>query len=125
MDSSLPGFAIRFLWFGKTIIPISKLQITKRENNMPKGNRGRVASIILLTVVLSIFIASCNGGGGSVDNTPSPTSPKAWGTAGLVETSSSSYVNSTQVAMDGSGNAMAVWRQYDDTGFSIYANCFE
>ena len=44
-----------------------------------------------------------------------------WGTATLIETYAGN-ATSPQVAVDGSGNALAVWRQYDGTQFSIWAN---
>ena len=45
-----------------------------------------------------------------------------WGTAALIETDNAGDAYDPQVAMDGSGNAVAVWRQYDGTRFNIWAN---
>jgi len=44
-----------------------------------------------------------------------------WGTAVLIETDNGS-VGNQQVAMDGSGNAFAVWQQSDGTRYNIWAN---
>ena len=45
-----------------------------------------------------------------------------WGTATLIETDNAGNVQSTQVVMDGSGNAVAVWQQSDGIRFNIWAN---
>ncbi len=45
-----------------------------------------------------------------------------WGTAQLIETDNAGSADSPQVAVDGSGNAVAVWRQYDGTRYSVWAN---
>lgn len=45
-----------------------------------------------------------------------------WGTAKLIEADNAGGVDSPQVAMDGSGNAIAVWSQDDGTWNSIYSN---
>jgi hypothetical protein len=44
-----------------------------------------------------------------------------WQTAQLIETHPG-YVNSPQIAMDGAGNALAVWKQWDGTRDSIWSN---
>ncbi len=49
----------------------------------------------------------------------------SWGTAALIETSDAGDAESPQVAVDASGNAIAVWYQNDGTYNSIYANRFE
>jgi hypothetical protein len=45
-----------------------------------------------------------------------------WGTATLIETSNAGGADSPQVAMDISGNAVAVWQQYDGTRENVMAN---
>ena len=45
-----------------------------------------------------------------------------WGTAELIETDNAGDAQIAQVALDGSGNAMAVWRQFDGTRWNIWAN---
>ena len=45
-----------------------------------------------------------------------------WGTAELIETDDTGDADSAQVAFDVSGNAMAVWNQYDGTRNNIWAN---
>jgi len=46
-----------------------------------------------------------------------------WGTAELIETDDGDAFN-PQIAVDSSGNAIAVWRQKDGTKYNIYANCY-
>ena len=46
---------------------------------------------------------------------------QGWGTATLIETDSGAADN-PDVAIDSGGNAIAVWRQFDGTADSIYAN---
>jgi len=45
-----------------------------------------------------------------------------WGTATLIETDNAGDASSPQVAVDSSGNAVAVWKQYDGTRKNIWAN---
>jgi hypothetical protein len=52
------------------------------------------------------------------------TETGAWGTAELIETGDAGNAFSPQIAMDGDGNAIAVWWQHDGTYFSIYANTY-
>jgi hypothetical protein len=47
-----------------------------------------------------------------------------WGTAAPIETDSVANAANPQVAVDGSGNAVAVWYQLDGTGNNIWANRF-
>jgi hypothetical protein len=44
-----------------------------------------------------------------------------WGTASLIETATGEAYD-PQIAIDRSGNAIAVWRQFDGTRFNIHAN---
>ena len=52
------------------------------------------------------------------------TAGTGWGTAQLIETDNSGSAFDPQVAIDPSGNAIAVWYQYDGTRFNIWANRF-
>ncbi len=47
-----------------------------------------------------------------------------WGTAAKIE-SSNNYAVGCDVAMDGNGNAMAVWNQWDGSTYSNYANVYQ
>ncbi len=53
------------------------------------------------------------------------TQDKAWGSAALIE-SSDGDVNLPKVAIDNTGNAMALWYQYDssDVRYKVYANYY-
>ena len=61
---------------------------------------------------------------GSRDNIRSNryTPGVGWGTATLIETDNSGDAHIPQIAMDGSGNALAVWHQYDGTRHNIWSN---
>jgi hypothetical protein len=48
-----------------------------------------------------------------------------WGTAQLIETDNAGDASSPQVAVDSSGNALAVWSQSDGTRSNLLANRFE
>jgi hypothetical protein len=50
------------------------------------------------------------------------TTGAGWGTASLIETDNSGSAFSPQIAIDASGNALAVWGQDDGTENSIFAN---
>jgi len=45
-----------------------------------------------------------------------------WGTAELIETDNAGAALNPQVAVDSSGNAVAVWQQYDGTRTNIWSN---
>jgi len=45
-----------------------------------------------------------------------------WGTAELIETGDAGDAQYPQVAVDGAGNAIAIWQQYDGLRESIYSN---
>ena len=49
---------------------------------------------------------------------------KAWGTARLIETDNTGNASQSQIAVDASGNALAVWSLYDGTRSNIWANRF-
>jgi hypothetical protein len=48
----------------------------------------------------------------------------SWGTAELIETNDNGSADLAQVAVDSSGNAIAVWRQFDGSVYNIWANRF-
>jgi hypothetical protein len=48
-----------------------------------------------------------------------------WGSAVLIETDDSGSASGAQVAVDGAGNAVAVWDQLDGTRYNIWANRYE
>jgi hypothetical protein len=48
-----------------------------------------------------------------------------WGTAQLIESDNAGDAEYPQIAVDASGNAFAVWQQYDGTCRNIYVNRFE
>lgn len=47
---------------------------------------------------------------------------KTWHTAVLLETDSTGDAYSPQVVMDATGNALAVWFQYDGARYNVWAN---
>lgn len=47
-----------------------------------------------------------------------------WGTAALIETDNVGDARTPQIAVDGAGNAVAIWSQFDGTRFHILANRF-
>ena len=49
----------------------------------------------------------------------------AWGTAELIETDNAGDAGGPQIAVDATGNAIAVWAQDDGTRYNIWANCFD
>ena len=49
----------------------------------------------------------------------------AWGTPTLIETDNTGDALEPQIAIDASGNAIAVWQQYDGTRYNIWANRYE
>ena len=72
--------------------------------------------------VLTLFMAlsACGGGGGG--SAVAPPAPKAWGTAALIETDDVGDASDPQIAFDASGNALAVWSQFDGANNNIVAN---
>ena len=72
--------------------------------------------------VLTLFMAlsACGGGGGG--SAVAPPAPKAWGTAALIETDDVGNASDPQIAFDASGNALAVWSQFDGANNNIVAN---
>jgi len=49
----------------------------------------------------------------------------SWGTAELIETEDLGHAFKPKIAIDSSGNAIAVWQQNDGTRNNIWANRFE
>ena len=47
-----------------------------------------------------------------------------WGAASLIEADNAGSAFNPQIAVDGSGNALAVWQQFDGTNNNIWANRF-
>ena len=48
-----------------------------------------------------------------------------WGTAMLLESDNTGHAGAPQIAVDNNGNAIAVWRQFDGSRYSIWANRFD
>lgn len=48
-----------------------------------------------------------------------------WGSAYLIETNNAGAASTPYISVDTSGNAIAVWRQFDGSQYSTYANRFE
>jgi hypothetical protein len=90
----------------------------KNMNNKSWFAGASLASLVAL-------LAACGGGGGGGGGSvvaPPPPQAKAWGTAALIETDNAGPAYVPQVAMDGSGNALAVWQQHDGTRFNLWSN---
>jgi hypothetical protein len=78
------------------------------------------------TATLSTAITDLAGNPLAVDyNWPFTTVDGAWGTAELIETDNAGTAYKPQVAIDSSGNAIAVWYQNDGTRHNIWANRFQ
>jgi hypothetical protein len=62
----------------------------------------------------------------TVDNiwTNRYTAGTGWGTAELIENNNAGDATEVQIAFDASGNALAVWRQFDGIRDSIWANAY-
>lgn len=48
----------------------------------------------------------------------------AWGTAAFIEQDNAGDADAPQIAMNASGDAIAVWRQFDGTRYNVWANRF-
>jgi hypothetical protein len=92
------------------------------------GIRGWFSAFSFLAVLL--LIPSCDqggvaGGGSSGGAYFTPSTPRSWGTPELIETSNYGfYSRNSQIAMDGHGNAVAVWSEEGEAGYSIWSNHF-
>ena len=90
-------------------------------------NNHRLLVLVGAGVFGLLTLVGCGGGGDGGGSTPTPTptpTAKAWGTAQLIETDNVDDAASPQIAVDGSGNALAVWYQSDGTRTNIWANRF-
>jgi len=68
--------------------------------------------------VFALLVLCAIAGCGSNDS----NAPRCWRTATIIETENSGDAVVPQIAMDASGNAVAVWFQYDGTRYSIWSN---
>jgi uncharacterized protein YbdZ (MbtH family) len=50
------------------------------------------------------------------------TAGTGWGTAVLIETDNAGHATNPKIAFDTSGNALAVWQQFDGTRYNIWSN---
>ncbi len=74
---------------------------------------------ISISLIISFVSLSCK------DSDESSSAPKSWGTPELIETYNAGNANLPQVAMDRSGNAIAVWKQETYNGtIDILSNCY-
>jgi hypothetical protein len=84
-----------------------------------------LAILATYTATLSTAITDLSGNPLAADYSWSFTTAEgAWQSAELIETDNVGYAAFPQVAFDSSGNAIAVWRQYDGTRDNIWANRF-
>lgn len=74
----------------------------------------------IVTVCLTSMVTACGGGGENEEE--SDPSAKDWGTAILIESDDNGDARVPRLAIDGSGNATAVWHQSDGTRDNIWAN---
>ncbi|MFQ5935560.1 MAG: hypothetical protein ACE5LB_04025 [Acidiferrobacterales bacterium] len=87
------------------------------------GDRKHPGSLLGVIVCVVLALTACGGGDGNSDDSGAAnasSSSAEWGTAAAIGTETPSAV-SPQVAVDGSGNAMAVWQQQDGDRYSIRA----
>ena len=73
---------------------------------------------LLVLVCAAGLLQAC----GSNKKAPPPAPTKAFGTATLIETDNSGNAFNPQIAIDGSGNALAVWQQFDGLRNNIWSN---
>jgi hypothetical protein len=71
----------------------------------------------LVLVLLGACGGSGGGGGGNVSHD--------WQSPQLIETNNAGSAFNAQIAIDGSGNALAVWQQSDGTRDNIWANRYQ
>lgn len=77
---------------------------------------------LLAAIIITLILHGC--GGNNSDTSLPPETLKNWGTAGLIETDNTGGSYNPQIAFDGSGNAIAVWEQFDGTRYNIKANLY-
>ena len=82
--------------------------------------RWRTVRAALLAVVIGM--SACGGGGGYGGGDDNPPARKAWQLAERIEADAANDLDDPQVAMDATGNAIAVWEQSDGTRVNIWTN---
>ncbi|GLH68089.1 hypothetical protein [Geothrix edaphica] len=84
----------------------------------------RLLALALSAALVLGWLTACGGGsgGGGSAAVPPPPTAKAWGVAALIETDNAGPAYLPQVAMDGNGNALAVWQQHDGMRFNLWSN---
>ena len=76
---------------------------------------------VLTLMTLTALFTGCGGGEGS-GSAPAPPVAANWGTAVLIESGSADDAQYPQIAIDSTGNAIAVWQQFDGSRYKIQAN---
>ncbi len=79
----------------------------------------RLYAMTLSATLALGWLTACGGGGGGATALPAV---KAWGAATLLGTNHLTDSSNQQVAIDASGNALAVWQQFDGVINHIWAN---
>jgi hypothetical protein len=89
-----------------------------------------------LSLIVLVMLAACGGGGGGGGGATGPgggggsggggeqPAAKTWQTEQLIEINNAGDASGAQIALDGNGNATAVWVQFDGTRNNIWANRF-
>ena len=74
--------------------------------------------------IVSFLFIGCGGGGAGDGDTLQDVTPsiEGWGTAELIETDNSGTAVNPRIAIDTSGNAIAVWQQHDGERYNIWAS---
>ncbi|MSQ19487.1 MAG: hypothetical protein EXR39_07995 [Betaproteobacteria bacterium] len=80
----------------------------------------------LLLLVASVLGACGDGGGGEPDPTSPPVvvPPSAWGARQPVELDSTGNMGNANVAVDGAGNAIAVWERTEGANTTIWGKLY-
>jgi uncharacterized membrane-anchored protein len=76
------------------------------------AERALVQGVVLVAIAALAVIAIA----------PAQAAPGAWSESGSIEPGNFAYAEDPQVAVDGSGNAFAVWDRYDGATSNIWAN---
>ena len=90
---------------------------------------GKSMLVILLSFVVLIGYAGTCSKKSSSDSSAGSSAPAAaqgpaWGVPALLETDNTGAVNGTYLAMNASGNAIALWEQSNGTTYHLYANSY-